>query len=177
VDATPSWSSAGVSGCAGGVGGEGEVGEDVGECGDGGWPTGDTASEREVAGVEIGDGGVTGKPTVESACESEGAGVESDISDGGDSIGDAWRIGSTGDSWSSSSESVSRNNLTSQRRFAAFRVRLAGGEGVSVGGGASSGVDGGCVDAEVTVGGAGFGAAAAGARLRRRRGRREPECT
>jgi hypothetical protein len=50
-----------------------------------------------VAGVEIGDGGVASRPTVESASESEGAGVESEISDGGESIGDAWRIGSTGE--------------------------------------------------------------------------------
>jgi hypothetical protein len=112
------------------------VGEDVGEWGDGGWLTGDPASEREIEGVEIGDGGVTGRLTVESASESNSACVESDISDGGDSIGDAWQIRTTGDSWSSSSESFSRNNSTSQRRLAAFRVRLAGGEMVSVGGGA-----------------------------------------
>jgi hypothetical protein len=39
----------------------------------------------------------------------------------------------TGDSSNSSSESVSCSNSTSQRRLAAFRVRLAGGEMVSVG--------------------------------------------
>jgi hypothetical protein len=51
----------------------------------------------------------------------------------------------TGDSSNSSSESISRSNSTSQRRLAAFRVRLAGGEMVSVGwpGDASCAVDGG----------------------------------
>ncbi len=134
VDEALSGGSAGISGCAGDIDGEGEVYEDVGEWGDGGWPTGDTAGKREASGVGIGVGGVAGSPTAESASESAGAGDESGIGDGGESIGGTWRVGSTGDSCSSSSESVSRNNSTSQRRLAAFRVRLAGGEMVSVGG-------------------------------------------
>ncbi len=87
-----------------------------------------------VLGVEIGDGGTGDKPTEVAAGESAGAGVESGTDDGGESIRGAWRVRSTGASCSSSSESVSRSSSTSHRRLAAFRVRFAGGEVVSVGG-------------------------------------------
>ncbi len=150
-------------GCTGGIGGAGETGVSriiaservIGKGGDGGVKAGGVldggvhgggvSGVALPAGVGIGDGGVAGNPTAGSASESDGAGVESGIGDGGESIGGPRRVGSTGDSCSSSSESVSRNNLTSQRRLAAFRVRLAGGEMVSVGwpGDASCAVDGG----------------------------------
>jgi hypothetical protein len=115
---------------------------------DGGVHGGSVSGVALPAGVGVGDDGVAGNLTAGSAGESDGAGgagVESSIGDGGESIGGPRRVGSTGDSCSSSSESVSRNNSTSQRRLAAFRVRLAGGEMVSVGwpGDASCAVDGG----------------------------------
>jgi hypothetical protein len=145
-------------GCTGGVGGAGETGVlriisservmgESGDCGvlDGGVHGGGVTGVALPAGVGIGDGGVAGNPTAGSAGESDGASVEGGIGDGGESIGGPRRVGSTGDSCSSSSESVSRNNSTSQRCLAAFQVRLAGGEMVSVGwlGGASCAVDGG----------------------------------
>jgi hypothetical protein len=119
-------------GCTGGVGGAGETGVSriiaservMGEGGDGGVKAGGVP-EGGVHG-----GGVGGDPTAGSAGESDGAGVESGIGDDGESIGGPRRVGSTGDSCSLSSESVSRNNSTSQRRLATFRVRLAkGGDG------------------------------------------------
>ncbi len=107
--------SAGVSGCAGEVG---DVGDDGGERGGSGWPTGDPAGKSEVAGVETGGDEGASRPTEESSGES--AGVESGIGDGGESIGGAWRVWSTGDSCSPSSESISRNSSTSHLRLAAF---------------------------------------------------------
>jgi hypothetical protein len=153
----------GDTGCTGGVGGAGETGVSriiatervMGEGGDGcvkaggvldgGMHGGSVSGVALPAGVGVGDDGVAGNPTAGSAGESNGAGVESGIGDGGESIGGPRQVGSTGDSCSSSSESVSRNNSTSQRRLAAFRVRLVGGEMVSVGwpGDASCAVDGG----------------------------------
>ncbi len=132
-------------GCTGGIGGAGETGVSriiaservMGEGGDGGVKAGGVlnggvhgggvSSVALPAGVGIGDGGVAGDPTAGSAGESDDAGVESGIGDCGESIGGPRRVGSRGDSCSSSSESVSRNNSTSQRRLAAFRVLLAGG--------------------------------------------------
>jgi hypothetical protein len=91
----------------------------------------------------------------------------------GNGAGRQWEMGDNCSS-SSSSGSLSRSSSASHRRRAAFRVRLAGGEEVVAGEGASGGVGNGWDvaawrGAPRTGGGSELASAVAGARLRRRR--------
>jgi hypothetical protein len=150
----------------GGAGGDGsEDGSDGGAGGDGGACGDSVAAGGDIAGKCTPGGGVIGG---KGAC-SDGAVVRDGVAVGDAGSGEAGEGGvqERGDNCKLPSSPSPRNRSTSQRRFAAFRVRLAGGGEaageLAAGGDGGAGVDTDSGAGDICGGGVGGGAEILGA--------------